>query len=234
MSPDAGTQNIVWRSVAPQNLSGSAGPGHVGHHRGRLLREQAEHRVLHRLDQQAGDRQHARTRAAAGSCPSARSCARAPRRRARSGSRCRSAAPAAPGRSGCRAARPRRAGAGSPAPSRGSPCPSGRRPGRAGSWPIAPATQASSTSLIEQSSALPIALTASSGIGSLQATRLLAARLALEPRRRVVGHQRQRGDVAQHLAADARHLAASRAGLLRVRQHLHRACRRRRRTCRSP
>ena len=27
MSPDAGTQNIVWRSVEPQNLSGTAGPG---------------------------------------------------------------------------------------------------------------------------------------------------------------------------------------------------------------
>ena len=27
MSPEAGTQNIVWRSVAPQNLSGWAGPG---------------------------------------------------------------------------------------------------------------------------------------------------------------------------------------------------------------
>jgi hypothetical protein len=52
---------------------------------------------------------------------------------ARSGCRCRSAAPAAPGRSGCPAARPSPAGAGSPAPWRGSPCPRGRRPGRAGS-----------------------------------------------------------------------------------------------------
>ena len=27
MSPDCGTQNIVWRKVAPQNFSGLAGPG---------------------------------------------------------------------------------------------------------------------------------------------------------------------------------------------------------------
>jgi len=37
---------------------------------------------------------------------------------------------------------------------------------------MAPATQASSTSLIEQFSALPTIFTASSGIGSLQATTL--------------------------------------------------------------
>ena len=38
---------------------------------------------------------------------------------------------------------------------------------------MAPATQASNTSLIEQPSALPIAFTWSSGKGSPQATRLL-------------------------------------------------------------
>ena len=44
---------------------------------------------------------------------------------------------------------------------------------------MAPATPASSTSLIEQPSALPIAFTASSGIGSPQATRFTAAGLPL-------------------------------------------------------
>ena len=52
---------------------------------------------------------------------------------------------------------------------------------------------------------------------------LAAARLALEQGRRVVGHQRQRGDVAEHLGADAR--AVDRAGepLLRIGQRLERA-----------
>ena len=48
---------------------------------------------------------------------------------------------------------------------------------------MAPATQLSSTSLIEQFSALPTAFTSSSGIGSHQATRLAAPGL---PFRRVL------------------------------------------------
>jgi len=44
---------------------------------------------------------------------------------------------------------------------------------------MAPATQDSSTSLIEQFSALPTALTVSSGIGSLQATTFLPIGLPL-------------------------------------------------------
>jgi hypothetical protein len=58
MSPEAGTQNIVCFKVAPQNCSGTPGPGHVGHDRGRLLAEEAEDDVLQRLGELAGDREH--------------------------------------------------------------------------------------------------------------------------------------------------------------------------------
>jgi hypothetical protein len=74
-------------------------------------------------------------------------------------------------------ARPVRSAAGSPAPWRGSPCRSGSSPCARSKPPMAPATQDSSTSLIEHPSALPTTFTRSSGIGSLQATTLAAAGL---------------------------------------------------------
>ena len=85
--------------------------------------------------------------------------------------------------------------AGSPAPWPEFPCPATTSPCSRRYSPRAPATQLSSTSLIEQFNALPTAFTSSSGIGGHQATRLRAPGSALQAGGRVVGHQRQRRQV---------------------------------------
>ena len=86
---------------------------------------------------------------------------------------------------------------------------------------MAPATQDSSTSLIEQLSALPTIFTSSSGSGSFQATRFLPIGLPLSRVGESSGISASAATSLNDLVAVARHVQRAEQ-LLRLRQHLHR------------
>jgi hypothetical protein len=170
MWPDCGTQNIVCRSVEPQNASPWPAR-HVRHDRGRLPCEHVQQRILRRLDEQPRHRQHREGEQrliAALQLGHALALRRTRARPIRDADREheRHEAEAVAELPGLvqRAQVDRHHGA-------EAPCPRGRRHAGAADSPMAPATHASSTSLTEHPSALPTAFSSSSAIGSPHATR---------------------------------------------------------------
>ena len=180
MSPDCGTQNIRLSILAPDKIERLLRSGNVGHHGGRIPRQRREQLLLQQLrpgphGSENAQREQRLIRALELLHVGAHRVQ--PLHRILDAKR---QDRGTPGRSGCPVSTPSPAAAGSPAPTR---APSRRHtssPRRLRYERSAPATEDSSTSLTEQSSARPMALTSVSGSRSAHATRLATPGLPLK------------------------------------------------------